>query len=109
MSEISRQRVVKNQPLRIIDALDQNPSVMLLHPPLDHPSNRARQQNMLKTQHPRGQCRSVIALEHRHHGLGNEGAMIEFGRHQMHTRAMQANAGGKRTGMGIKSGEGRQQ
>ena len=62
MSNISRPRIVENQPLRIIDALDPNPSVMHLHPPLDHPSNRARQQNMLKPQHPSGQCRRVVTL-----------------------------------------------
>jgi len=109
MSNISRQRIVENQPLRIIDALDPNPSVMHLHPPLDHPSNRARQQNMLKTQHPSGQCRRVVTLEHRHHSLGNQGAMIEFGRDQMHARAMNKNPCGQRAGMRIKAGEGRQQ
>lgn len=109
LSHISRQRSVENQPLRIIDALDHDPSPMRLHSPLDHPSNRARQQNMLKTQHPRRQHRSVIAIEHRHHGLRNDGAMIEFGRDQMHGRAMKANPGGQRSRMSIEPDEGWQQ
>jgi len=62
MSKISRQRFVDNQPLRIIDALDPNPSLMHLDPPLNHPSNRPRQQNVLKTQHPSSQRRRVVAL-----------------------------------------------
>ena len=111
LSNISRQRSVKNQPLRIIDALDHDPAMvrLRLHSPLDHPSNRARQHNMLKTQHPRRQHRSVIAIEHRHHGLRNDGAMIEFGRDQMHGRTMKANPGGQRSRMGIKPDEGWQQ
>ena len=109
LSKIRRQRVVKNQPLRIIDALDHEPSLIGLHPPLDQPSNRTRQQNVLKTQHPRRQRRSVIAIEHRHHGLRNDGAHIEFRRDQMNGRAVQANPGSNRTGMGIESGESREQ
>lgn len=109
LSKISRQRVIKNQPLRIIDALDHEPSLIRLHPPLDHPSNRARQQRVLKTQHPRRQRRSVIVIEHRHHGLRNDGAHIEFGRDQMDGRAVQANPSGQRTGMSIESGESREQ
>lgn len=111
LSNISRQLSVENQPLRIIDAFDHDPSLMRLqlHSPLDHPSNRARQQNMLKPQHPGCQRRSVIAIEHRHHGLRNDGAMVEFGRDQMRGRAMKANPGGQRTRMGIEPDEGRQQ
>lgn len=109
LSNISRQCSVENQPLRIIDALDHDPAMMRLYSPLDHPSNRVRQQNMLKTQHPRRQHRSVIAIEHRHHGLRDDGAMIEFRRDQMHGRAMKANPGGQRSRMGIEPDEGRQQ
>ena len=64
---------------------------------------------MLKPQHPSGQCRRVVTVKHRHHCLGNQGAMIEFGCHQMYARTMNANTGCKRAGMRIKAGEGRQQ
>ncbi len=76
---------------------------------LDQPAHGAWVEHVLAGQHTRRQRCLGVARQHRHHGLRNDGTVIEFGGHEVHRRAGQLAARLDGTPVGVQAGEGRQQ
>jgi len=55
-----------------------------------------------------GKAGFIIARQHGHHTLNEDGTIIEFGAHQMDAAAMDTNPGFERARMGVQAFEGRQ-
>mmetsp|Transcript_42317 Transcript_42317/g.99297 ORF Transcript_42317/g.99297 Transcript_42317/m.99297 type:complete len:254 (+) Transcript_42317:3155-3916(+) len=77
--------------------------------PFDEPAHRLRIDPVLRGQHARGQRRGIVARQHRHRGLHDDGAMVELGGHEMHRGTGQLAAHCQRPLVRVQAGEGRQQ
>jgi len=64
---------------------------------------------MLLREHARRQRMFVVARQHRHHGLGQDRAMVEFGRDLVHGSTGELAAGVNRALVRVQPREGRQQ